>query len=198
MPFVLLVLRRWWPYLLLLLALAGLTAAWLRWLHGHDARIRVEQQLAGRDTVIQWRTDTAAARSDARRVDSVMVADILTKVKRDTLWRHDTVHVAGDTTPRIAIPLGTLTAHDTAFARCERLNRSCAAEHAADSLLIRDLRASVALARTGTATPAPTPVRHWYLGITAGYGGTLARDTTGARRVYAGPSLVVGATWTPF
>jgi hypothetical protein len=40
--------------------------------------------------------------------------------------------------------------------------------------------------------------RHWSLGITAGYGGTLAQDSTGATRLYRGPSMTVGLTWTPF
>jgi len=30
------------------------------------------------------------------------------------------------------------------------------------------------------------------VGVTAGYGGTLATDATGARRLYTGPSATVG------
>lgn len=146
-------LRRWWPFMLAGALFGALAGGYLRWLHGHDARIRVEQQLIARDTVIQWRTDTAAVRSQERRVDSVSVKQILTVVRRDTLWRRDTVHVAGDTTPRIAIPVGALADHDTAFARCDRLNRSCSREHAADSLVIQELRHSLALARTGVVVP---------------------------------------------
>jgi hypothetical protein len=148
-------LRRWWPFLLVGILLGAMAGGFFYWLHGHDAQIRVEQQLAGRDTVIQWRTDTAAARTAERRVDSVTVTRLLLQVRTDTLWRHDTVHVAGDTTPRIAIPLGVLVQHDSAFAACDRLNRSCAREHAADSLVIVELRQALALARTGTAIPPP-------------------------------------------
>lgn len=147
----------WVIALAALLVVGGAWGASLQWLHAHDARIRVEQQLVARDTVIRWRSDTAAARTAERRVDSVAVKQILTRIRTDTLWRRDTVHVAGDTSTRIAIPLGTLTDHDTAFARCERLNRSCAREHAADSLLILELRQSLALARTGVVvSPRPS------------------------------------------
>jgi hypothetical protein len=147
--------RRWWPYLLMAILLAALAGAWRHWLRGHDARIRVEQQLQARDTIIVLRTDTAAQRSAERRVDSVTVTRRLLQVRTDTLWRRDTIRLAGDTTARIAIPAGVLQQHDSAFAACDRLNRSCAREHAADSLVILELRASLALARTGNAIPPP-------------------------------------------
>jgi hypothetical protein len=58
--------------------------------------------------------------------------------------------------------------------------------------------------RTGTLEPRlcnpdlGKSRRHWSLGITAGYGGTLAQDGTGATRLYRGPSLTAGLTWMPF
>jgi hypothetical protein len=143
-------LRRWWPYLLglaVLLSMAGLFAVWI---HVHDLHLRVAQQLIARDTVIQTHTDTAVIRTVERRVDSVAVVRVIARVQHDTAWRHDTVRVAGDTTARVAIPLGVLIEHDSAFAACDRLNRSCAREHAADSAVIVDLRQSLALARTGS------------------------------------------------
>jgi hypothetical protein len=155
MTLALIFLRRWWPFLLIGALLAALALGWVHWLHGHDDGIRRQEQLAARDTVIQMRTDTAAARSTERRVDSVSVTRILTQIRHDTLWRRDTVRIDGDTTTRLAIPLGVVTEHDTAFARCERLNRSCAREHAADSLVIDQLRQSLAIARIVTVTPPP-------------------------------------------
>jgi hypothetical protein len=119
-------LRRWWPYLLglaVLLSMAGLFAVWI---HVHDLHLRVAQQLIARDTVIQTHTDTAVIRTVERRVDSVAVVRVIARVQHDTAWRHDTVRVAGDTTARVAIPLGVLIEHDSAFAACDRLNRSCA------------------------------------------------------------------------
>lgn len=170
-------LRRWWPLLLIGGIALGLTAGFVVWLHAHDAatdaRARRGERLVARDTVIQWRTDTAAARTAERRVDSVTVQQILTRVRTDTLWRRDTVHVAGDTTSRVAIPLGVLLQHDSAFAACDRLNRSCAREHTADSLVILELRQSLALARTGVVVPPHTSWREralWAgLGALAGH-----------------------------
>jgi hypothetical protein len=58
--------------------------------------------------------------------------------------------------------------------------------------------------RTGTLEPRlcnpdlGKSRRHWSLGITAGYGATLARDSTRAFRLYTGPSISAGITWTPF
>jgi hypothetical protein len=143
-------LRRWWPYLLGLAVVLALVGLFDYWLHVHDANLRTAQALIVRDTVIQTHTDTAVVRTVERRVDSVAVVRVIARVQHDTAWRHDTVRVAGDTTARVAIPLGVLLAHDSLAATCDRLNRSCAREHAADSVVILDLRQSLALARTGS------------------------------------------------
>jgi hypothetical protein len=193
MTIALLFLRRWGPSLLGGLVVLLLAGGGLRWLSHHDARIRLEQQLAARDTVIRWRTDTAAVKSQERRVDSVTVTRILVKVRHDTAWRRDTVRLAGDTTSRVAIPLGVLEQHDSAFAACDRLNRSCAAEHAADSLVIRDLRQSLALARTGYALPPP--LRRWSIGVTGGYGAVLEPSTG---RIVRGPGATLGGSFRLF
>jgi hypothetical protein len=149
-------LRRWWPYLLGLAVVLTLVGLFAVWLHVHDANVRTAQALIARDTVIQTHTDTAVIRTVERRVDSVAVVRVIARVQHDTAWRHDTVRVAGDTAARVAIPLGVLLEHDSLAAACDRLNRSCAREHAADSAVIVDLRQSLALARTGSIAPHRT------------------------------------------
>jgi hypothetical protein len=188
--------RRLWPLALALVVVGVVTGYGLHWLHRHDAAIRIEQQLQARDTIIATRTDTAAARTTERRVDSVTVYRQLIEIRSDTVWRRDTVRLAGDTTPRIAIPVGVLIQHDSAFAACDRLSRDCSREHAADSLVIVELRQSLALARTGNAIPPPA--RSWSFSVTAGWGGTAVRDSTRGWRVMTGPSLVAGGSFRVF
>jgi hypothetical protein len=142
-------LRRWWPYLLGLAVVLTLVGLFAVWLHVHDANVRTAQALIARDTVIQTHTDTAVIRTVERRVDSVAVVRVIARVQHDTAWRHDTA-------ARVAIPLGVLLEHDSLAAACDRLNRSCAREHAADSAVIVDLRQSLALARTGSIAPHRT------------------------------------------
>lgn len=191
--------RRLWPYALGVIISAVLSGAVVHALRLHDDLVRLGQHLADRDTIIAARSDTAAARTKERRADSSSVTAALTKARADTAWKHDTVYVTGDTTPRYAVPIATIVQHDTAFARCERLNSSCAREHLADSATILELRTSLALARTGNAVPPPEkPTRRWSLGVTAGWGALVERDTTHALRVHTGPSITAGGSFRVF
>jgi hypothetical protein len=67
------------------------------------------------------------------KMDPAIVHDVKTttayidRSHADTLWRHDAVRVAGDTTPRIAIPTSTLARTDSTIRACQQLADDCGA-----------------------------------------------------------------------
>lgn len=87
---------------------------------------------AQRDTIQQTRAALVIAQA---HTDStiVQVTHYVDRWHADTAaaWRRDTMHVAGDTTPRFAVPVPTVARWDSSAASCSELAMSCKAERIA-------------------------------------------------------------------
>lgn len=66
------------------------------------------------------------------KVETLLVHDIVTvnslasRLRVDTLWRKDTVYIAGDTTKRLAVPVATVVRNDSLNRACSELTLDCA------------------------------------------------------------------------
>lgn len=71
-----------------------------------------------------------SARSDSIKHDTLRIRGQSKLVYQDTgstHWLHDTVYVAGDTTPRIAVPVAKVAAADSALRACNQYVSDCEA-----------------------------------------------------------------------
>lgn len=107
------------------------------------------------------------------RAETVLVRQVDTVRQRiahyeaDTLWRHDTVRVPRDTTPRIAIPIATLARTDSTVRACSVLANACLAFRDSANAVIRSQAAIIA---QHWSEPAPPHRSVWFL---LGVGATL-------------------------
>jgi hypothetical protein len=162
---------------------------------------------AQRDAVESAIAPAKAAAAVAKTAERAAAATLAARIDTVTRWLTRTVH---DTVPTAA--LHPVTPADTAAAvaelpKVEARYQSCRAELVPlkDDCAAYKLRAekraagdsSVIVKLEDALRDRPTR-RHWTLGVTAGYGGTLARDSTHAYHLYTGPSLTAGLTWTLF
>ena len=177
-----------------ILAVACIVAALWLWLHA-ERRRAADGALAD----VQLRAATARAKAwqsfyatYAGRVDTI--ADTVTRVRAvlrvDTLWRHDTTHVAGDTVQRTLVPTSTLGRMDAALRACGRLASSVVPLHAACDSLVAAANDRTAAVQAKLDAERP----RWYdrIGINAGYG--VMQDGTVVR---AGPVLAISVRVWP-
>lgn len=104
-------------------------------LHEHDARIRSEAlwkvKYSAADAALRTRDGELAGAKARTDSASRHVTQLLAAARVDTMWRHDTLHVAGDTTLRVAVPLPTVLRQDSTNAACSLLAVTCKAERVA-------------------------------------------------------------------
>lgn len=120
------------------------------------------------DSVVQMRDHAlgdAKARTDSA---SRSVARLLAAQKVDTMWRHDIVYVAGDTTPRYAVPIPTVMRQDSTNAACELLAVTCKAERVAAENRADAAEHKLALVQ---AKPERSCVHAFWWGAAAGAAG---------------------------
>jgi hypothetical protein len=172
-----------------LLLIAGVLAWLLHAAHQDTAAAAIAP--AKEQAAISKREERAAAATLDARIDTV------------TRWLTRTVH---DTVATAA--LHPVTPADTASAvaelpRVEARYQSCrvALQATIDECAAYKLRAvkraaddSTVIAKQDAVIARGLTPRRWSVGVTAGYGGTLAADQTGTRRLYTGPSATVGLT----
>jgi hypothetical protein len=183
--------------LLALLVVVGVFAGVQTW------RVRAAQRAGVEAAIAPAKEAAVVAKHEERQAAAALEARIDTV----TRWLTRTVH---DTVPAAA--LHPVTPADTTAAvaelpKVEARYQSCRVQLVAaiDECAAYKLRAERRFATDSTVIAKQDVVirdrparRHWSLGVTVGYGATLARDSTRALRLYTGPSLTAGLTWTPF
>lgn len=155
------------------LLVAAIVGGYMLWLREHDARIRrdAEWQRGFYSLDSLWRENSAAHDRQMAKTDTVTrtVTRLLVAVNADSGWRHDTVYVTGDTTPRYAVPIPTVLRQDSTNAACSLLAIECKAERVA-ALDERDAaRREIAALRAKPERSCTTPGLVT-LGIGAGVG----------------------------
>lgn len=136
--------------------------------------------------------DQAAAATLAARIDTV--TRYLTRTVHDTLPAAVLHPVTpADTSAAVAALPVVQQRYESCRVQLSALLTDCEAKQAT-ALRRFAADSGVIAAQAGVIAKGLVPPR-WSLSITAGYGGTFARDSTRAFRLYTGPSLTAGLSY---
>ena len=109
----------------------------------------------------------AKARAETTLVhDTLRLSRLLIAANVDTAWRHDTLHVPGDSTPRVAVPIRTVAWWDSVGSACSALAHDCLAFRDSANAVIAALNQK--LAAELPAHPPPSRTRWFTAGAIVG------------------------------
>lgn len=167
----------------------GIGLAWWSAVHAATVNGQAREKIRIADSTIK------ANASALHRTDTAVVHDVKTttayidRYHADTLWRHDTVRVAGDTTARLAIPLPAVARTDSTIRACQALTNDCAAFRAAANATLLAQQSKIAALSSQIKAQGSIWRR---CGIGAGVAATYA-----AGRIEAGPAIVASCRFWP-
>lgn len=203
-------LSHFWPIALMVVALAVIVAC----LETKDRRSTALQDAVAElkaNAITIHRLDSIghaellAHRATTAKLEATeaTVKDLLGELAAAAPIPMDTIRIAGDTTPRYAVPIPTVEKWTKLGASCSALMHDCDADRAAAAARIQTLEAELALTKRSTAVATRVCVQAAQpglverltgrLGVTAGYGATRAPDG----HVYLGPQLTAGVRLWP-
>lgn len=118
---------KYWPIAAAALLAIAIVLAWRSALNARELAGKAKERIRVADSVIAANKATLTRTDTAILHDTKTVVAYVDRYHADTLWRHDTVRVAGDTSVRIAIPTATLALTDSTIRACRQLADDCAA-----------------------------------------------------------------------
>lgn len=161
-------LRQWWKETAIAVLLLAVVIIWEHGQRTAEARGVRQERSRGADSVLHAVAPVLVQTNSAIPHDTVRVTRFLVAANPDTAWKHDTVRVAGDSAPRLAVPLTTVARWDSLGAACSELTRDCAAFRTAANTTIAELRAKLAVTTAAPARSCTVPML-----ITGGLGAAL-------------------------
>lgn len=137
----------------------------------------------------------------SKQVEQAAAATLAARVDTVTRWLTHTVHdtlppavlhpvTAADTTAAVAMLPVVQQRYEGCRAQLVPVLSDCAAYRL--TAVKRAADDSTVIAKQDAVIAQGLVPRRWSIGVTLGYGGTLAADAAGARRLYTGPSATVG------
>jgi len=121
------ILLKFWKESLLVLLAVALFAMWRSREKALVAKGVAQEKSRVADSILKVVTPKLAKADSAVLRGTVTVTQFVDRWSTDTAWRTDTVYVAGDTMPRIAVPVATVVRNDSTIKACNELRLDCTA-----------------------------------------------------------------------